>query len=257
MHILLLCEKVGWGEPTQAEREHANVTQGVVLGTRNWFNIWITWYKKRSYNLWSWRSRRSMGSDWGLISGQNFRLREMKVLDPLLNGIELSRGVKQNTKHWPLWSSTKNNRYSLSWLGQESRDRESFSDGPCDSDYSRCISLPLLPFLPSPAVTTPPPSQGGLFSLLLSVSALHLPPAVGSSPGFSSRDERVSRSEVLDNCHSPEGPGVDTTQHSVCVAASLLSMVLSLLSQEIRLGSQQAHFVSYSTLSCIFHTWSE
>lgn len=32
-------------------------------------------------------------------------------------------------------------------------------------------------------------------------------------------------------------------------------MVLSPLSQEIRPGSRQAHFISYSTLSCLFHNW--
>lgn len=120
------------------------------------------------------------------------------------------------------------------------------SPSPSHSFLS-CLQPLLLPLLPQRAVCFP--------SFCLSV--LHLPPAVGSSPGFSSRDERISRSEVLDNCHSPEGPGVDTTQHSVCVVALLLSMVLSPLSQEIRLSSQQAHFNSYSALSCIFHNWSE
>lgn len=40
-----------------------------------------------------------------------------------------------------------------------------------------------------------------LFSFSFSLSAIHLPPAVCICPGFPSRDERISRSDILDNCH--------------------------------------------------------
>lgn len=51
------------------------------------------------------------------------------------------------------------------------------------------------------------------FSVFLHfVSAIHLPPAVCICPGFPSRDERISRSNVLDNGCTPESPSTKTTQ---------------------------------------------
>lgn len=53
------------------------------------------------------------------------------------------------------------------------------------------------------------------FSVFLRFPSLCYPPAsccVCICPGFPSRDERISRSDVLDNCRTPESPGIETTQ---------------------------------------------
>ncbi len=79
-------------------------------------------------------------------------------------------------------------------------------------------SLPPTPsFLHFTPPITPPRITSSLrrhflFSFSFSLSAIHLPPAVCICPGFPSRDERISRSDVLDNCRTPESPGIETTQ---------------------------------------------
>lgn len=79
-------------------------------------------------------------------------------------------------------------------------------------------SLPPTPsFLHFTPPITPPHIASSLrrhflFSFVFPLSAIHLPPAVCICPGFPSRDERISRSDVLDNCRTPESPGIETTQ---------------------------------------------
>ena len=81
-------------------------------------------------------------------------------------------------------------------------------------------SLPPTPsFLDFTPPITPPHITSSLtrhflfsFIFSLSLSAIHLPPAVCICPGFPSRDEGISRSDVLDNCRTPESPGIETTQ---------------------------------------------